>query len=30
MTVTEIGTSRRRKEDQRLITGRTRYRKSVV
>ncbi|MGZ5373819.1 MAG: xanthine dehydrogenase family protein molybdopterin-binding subunit [Aeromicrobium sp.] len=30
MTVTEIGTSRRRKEDQRLITGRTRYTDNMV
>jgi len=30
MTVTEIGTSRRRKEDQRLITGRTRFTDNMV
>jgi carbon-monoxide dehydrogenase large subunit len=30
MTVTEIGASRRRKEDQRLITGRTRYTDNIV
>ena len=30
MTITEIGTSRRRKEDQRLITGRTRYTDNMV
>ncbi|MBC7633431.1 xanthine dehydrogenase family protein molybdopterin-binding subunit [Aeromicrobium sp.] len=30
MTVTEIGTARRRKEDQRLITGRTRYTDNMV
>ena len=30
MTVTEIGTSRRRKEDQRLITGRSRYTDNMV
>ena len=30
MTVTEIGSPRRRKEDQRLITGRTRYTDNIV
>ena len=30
MTVTEIGSSRRRKEDQRLITGRTRFTDNIV
>ena len=30
MTVTEIGTSRRRKEDRRLITGRTRWTDNTV
>ena len=30
MTVTEIGSPRRRKEDQRLITGRSRYTDNIV
>ena len=30
MTVTEIGASRTRKEDQRLITGRSRYTDNMV